>query len=152
MKSFFGRMLVIIVSLVLCLCLFSCHADNVEDTAENDSNESATSHNDDVKNLLSDIKKDPSLYEDKQITVKGWVCKREDVIILADYNAVDGAMLRYELEGGKLPRITICMSADKKAVLLDTGDYVNVTGTVKISENEIYLDDCDYEMIKSIYE
>ena len=56
------------------------------------------------------------------------------------------------MEGGKRPKITICMSDDKKAVLLDTGDYVNVTGTVKISESEIYLDDCDYEMIKSIYE
>lgn len=38
------------------------------------------------------------------------------------------------------------------SVLLEDGDYVKITGTVKISETEIYLDICEYEMIDSIYD
>ena len=44
------------------------------------------------------------------------------------------------------------LSNSKMCVLLDSGDYVKIIGTVKISETEIYLDSCQYEMIESIYD
>lgn len=37
-------------------------------------------------------------------------------------------------------------------VLLEDGDYVKISGTVTISDKEIYLDACEYEMIDSIYD
>ena len=50
------------------------------------------------------------------------------------------------------PNITIVTPRENMSSLLDDGDYVKIIGMVKISENEIYLDGCNYEMIESVYD
>lgn len=103
-----------------------------------------------VADLKAAIKKNPEQYENKQVSVEGSIVFNDNRVILSD--AVGDGGVQFRLNALKSPNITIIMTSDKKATLLDDGDYVKIYGTVKISAVEIYLDNCDYEMIKSIYE
>lgn len=133
-----------ILCIALCLCLSfifslsSCRQTNEFDT---------------VAALKSAIKKDPSL-EEQQVTVKGSIAKSDDGIILTDYigDSWAGFDVKFQVEAKRHTNITIIISEDKKVMLLDSGDYVEIIGTVKISDVDIYLDECDYRIITSIYD
>ena len=149
------RVLILVLCVILILCFVSCEliGDETETETETtsviDDNDPYTFES--VADLIIAIKKYPSQYEDKQITVKGLILKNTDGITLRD-KLWDGDSLIDELNGKKSPQITILMSTETKITLLESGDRVKIIGTIKISDVEIYLDNCEYEMIKSIYE
>lgn len=102
-----------------------------------------------VAELKSAIKKQPSQYEDKQVTVKGGIFEIQDYTALSN---ICGSGVKFGLEALKQPYIKIVMSEEVKHSLLEEGDYVKIIGTVKITDDEIYLDNCTYEMIETVYE
>ena len=146
------RILSILLCIVFCLGLSACNRADTdpteETTATTDDNDPNTFEN--VAKAKDAIKKAPSLYENNRITVKGSIVKRDDRIFLSSLRGDGGAMFRYEAM--RSPNIAIVMADNKMGVLLENGDYVKITGTVKISDTEIYLDACEYEMIDSIYD
>lgn len=148
------RILSILLCLVFCLGLSAC---NRADTDPAEETTATTVDNDpytfgSVVKAKDAIKKDPALYENKQITVDGTVIWKEGSLTLSNYRCVGAfeGMQRYYAY--RAPAITIVMSDKKMNTLLEDGDYVKITGTVKISDTEIYLDACEYEMIDSIYD
>ena len=145
------RILSILLCIVFCLGLSACNRADTdpteETTATTDDNDPNTFET--VAKAKAAIKKEPSRYENNRITVKGSVLKRDNGIILSDARGDGGVMFR--AEALRSPNITIIMSDEKLVALLESGDYVKITGTVKISDAEIYLDACEYEMIDSIY-
>ena len=146
------RILSILLCIVFCLGLSACSGADTDPaegtTATTDDNDPYTFET--VAKAKAAIKKESSRYENNRITVKGSVLKRDNVIIISDARGDGGAMFRSEAL--RSPNITIVMADKKMGVLLENGDYVKITGTVKISETEIYLDICEYEMIDSIYD
>lgn len=137
------RILCIALCVILIFSFSSCR--QTEETA--DDNDPYTF--DTVAALKSAIKKDPSL-EEQQVTVKGSILKSEDGIILTDYSGDGGVM--FQVEAKRHANITVIISEDKKVMLLDSGDYVEIIGIVKISDVDVYLDECDYNIITSIYD
>lgn len=142
------RILSIALCVILSFGLFSCGEHDNDNTTNIDDNDPYTF--DTVAELKSAIKKNPGQYEDKQVSVEGSIVTKENSIILSDAVGDGGAMFR--ADALRSPNITIIIANDKKVTLLDNGDYVKICGAVKISDDEIYLDNCDYEMIKSIYD
>lgn len=133
------RILCIAICVLLVFSLVSCGQTNEFDT---------------VAALKSAIKKDPSL-EEQQVSVKGSILKEDDGIVLTDYirdSWADGYSPLFGIEAKRHTNITVIISEDKKVMLLDSGDYVEIIGTVKISDDDIYLDECDYKIITSIYD
>ncbi len=144
----------IVLCVVLCFSLFSCGEQgekpetDTSDTPIINNNEPYTFDN--VADLLTAIKKNLDQYENIQVSVKGSILKEDGYIILAAARGDGGA--KFRADARRSANITITMLNDKITTVLDDGDYVKISGTVKISDTEIYLDNCDYEMIKSIYE
>ena len=102
-----------------------------------------------VDELKNAIKKEPKYYNDMQVTVKGTAIAY-DSVLLVDFSGSDfGTMERYE---AKKNSITIIITDDILYSVLETGDYIEVYGTVKISNGEFYLDNCRYTMIKTANE
>ena len=152
------RILSIALCVVLSFCLSSCdqisslvgETDTItnETSAPIDDNDPYTFET--VAELKAAIKKYPSQYENAQITVKGTTLRKNGSLHLV--NGHFGSGMRYELEMLQSPHITISMSDEKLTTLLENGDYVKIIGIVTISDVEVYLDNCNYEMIESIYE
>ena len=147
------KILFFVLCLILSLSVMSCNQAEIMETTSStttDDNDPYTFET--VSAAKSAIKKDPSFYENNQIAVKGTILKRDNGIILSDYrgNGKGGAMFR--VEALRSPNITIVMFDKKIEALLEDADYVKISGTVKISDTEIYLDICKYEMIESIYD
>ena len=95
-------------------------------------------------------KKNLDQYENMQVSVKGFVLDIDEHITLTDVPGDGGVKHRYDAKNSA--KITLIMMNEKKMTVLDEGDHVRISGTVKISDIEIYLDNCDYEMIQSVYE
>ena len=148
------RVLIIALCVILIFCFVSCELiDNeveteTETTSVFDDNDPYTFET--VADLLTAIKKNFEQYENMQVSVKGSILKKDDCLFLTQLRGDGGAMFQYEAL--RSTNITITTLNDKAATVLDNGDYVKIFGTVKISDTEIYLDNCEYEMIKSIYE
>lgn len=146
------RILCIALCVILIFSFSSCRKTDNKGTTETtetvDDNDPYTFNT--VADLKSAIKKEPSLYEDNQVTVKGSISKMAGGIILTDAVGDGGAM--FSANARTSPNITIIVPDDKKVTLLDSGDRVEIIGTVKISDVEIYLDACDYKIITSIYD
>lgn len=148
------RILSIVLCVILSFSLFSCS----EQDKDNKNDETEITYIDDsdpytfdtVADLKAAIKKNPEQYENKQVSVEGSIVFNDNRVILSD--AVGNGGVTFRVDALRSPNITIIITNDKKVALLDDGDYVKIYGTVKISDVEIYLDNCDYEMIKSIYE
>ena len=160
------RVLVIAMCMILIVSLLSCDimesdletppSAGTETTAGTiDDNDPYTFSS--VSELKASIKKDVSMYENQQVTITGTILKSDNNILICEtvsFSVNLALMDRYKAEMALKtnPNISIVMLDAKKVTLLETGDHVKIIGTVKISDVEIYLDNCDYEMIKSIYE
>lgn len=140
MKKCFSILSVIAV---LLSCLSSC---------SNEKNKESTTYFGTVSELLSAIKHDPYNYIDKEIQVKGTFCKFEsdksallfDRSLTSDGDPSSGVSFRYEAR--RSPNIDIKISDDILYTVAEDGDYITVSGTVKISDGKIYLDNCTYTL------
>lgn len=148
------KILSIVLCIVLCFVLFSCGEQGKK--IETDASDIPVINNNDpytfenIADLLTAIKKNLDQYENMQVSVKGIVLEIDEYITLTDVPGDGGVKHRYDANNSA--KITIIMINEKEMTVLDEGDHVRISGTVKISDTEIYLDSCDYEMIKSIYE
>ena len=155
MKKLFIVILVITFSM---FCLSSCEFYYKSYGEMETSIDIATSINDDgdpftfrsVDELKIAIKKEPKYYNDMQVTVNGTVIAYDDSVLLADLSG-SGVGLMEEFYA-RQNSITIIITDDILYSVLETGDYIEVYGTVKISNGEFYLDNCRYTMIKTANE
>lgn len=154
MKKFYKRMLIVSLILALCIGLSSCDLLGESSTIEGTTTSIYRDPYvfDSVLNLKATLKNDLSKYENRQITIIGTISKSSDSIILSDVSPTSNAGVQFRYDAKKNPHITIIILDNKKAMLLDSGDYVKIYGTVRVSNSEIYLDNCEYEIIKSIYD
>ena len=162
------KVLSIVLCVVLCLALFSCGEES--ETSEKDASDTHIINKDNVHkfdsiaNLKSAVKKDAEKYENMQVSVKGSILKNNGKIVIIE-NQLTEEQLTSINSGGEFSirhsrekiieqsiHMAVIILNDKKVAILDDGDYVEIYGTVKISNTGIYLDSCDYEMIQSIYE
>ena len=157
-KTILGKLLSITLCLIFCFIFCSCEFCRINYGSTNTSNYLGTSINKDddpftfesVDELKIAIKKEPKYYNNKQVTVKGTAIAYEDCILLVDFNGTDfGAMERYE---SKKNSVVIIIPDDVLYSVLETGDYIEVNGTVAISDGKTYLDNCDYTMIATCKE
>ncbi|MBE6707574.1 MAG: hypothetical protein E7577_08070 [Ruminococcaceae bacterium] len=110
-----------------------------------------------VNALLTAIKKNPEAYHNKQVKVFGMIFTYEHEtfnrkeIALIDYKGetlpdTDGFKARF-FKNDKIEAkqaIEVTMLNDLQYTVAETGDYVNLYGTVRITNGEIYLDKCQY--------
>lgn len=110
-----------------------------------------------VNALLMAIKKNPEAYHNKQVKVFGMIFTYEHEtfnrkeIALIDYKGetlpdTDGFKARF-FKNDKIEAkqaIEVTMLNDLQYTVAETGDYVNLYGTVRITNGEIYLDKCQY--------
>ena len=139
------RILSILLCMVLALGLTSCR--NQEPVP--DSQEGVTERTepiasfDSVKEFKIAIKKEPTLYDGKTVSVKG-----NAHILLSSVWLFDEIPGRDELWGDK-PRVEVVIT--DSVVLVEEGDYIEICGIVKISSDGLYLRECTYTTI-SAYE
>ncbi|MBE6582330.1 MAG: hypothetical protein E7648_03600 [Ruminococcaceae bacterium] len=118
-----------------------------------------------VLELMTAIKKNPSAYNNKQVKVIGTAIKKETngerETLLLDLSSgevlPDTSSTSFDIEyyiwlqrkeeTGKIIDITI--ADDVFYAVLKTGDYIKLYGTVCISNGEIDLDKCSYDLILS---
>lgn len=115
-----------------------------------------------VKELNAAIKKNPTYYNNKRIKVVGTIIKYDNEdgnsfdleTYIVDDNGSDFSTyddfdfyiwMRYNRNSEGI--IPIEITDDLQYTVVETGDYVKMYGTVKISNGEIYLTDCEYSMI-----
>ena len=161
MKKFFALILIIVF---ITLCMFSCKKSEYTSEEESSSVETQktastnpiTGENtyasfNTVSELLQAIKYDPYKYVNQEIQVTGTLIKQEDNGISAlvdisktytDISELDGYAGRYHYR--KDPCIDITITDDILNTVADSGDYMTVYGTVRISSEKIYLDNCTY--------
>lgn len=152
-KKFFCIAMCMVLVFGLSSCTEFCaeYSKNNEDTETSEYSDYNVPYTfDSVADLKSAIKKNPKQYENKQVSVEGSIYKTDDGTILTD--AIGDGGVKFRTEATKRPNITIIISDDKILALLDSGDYVELNGTVRISDTGVFLDGCNYKMIKSIYE
>lgn len=138
MKKLFA--VIAVIAILLC-CLSSC--------SSNKKTEDNSLYFETVSELLAAIKYDPYKYANKEIQVQGTLCKFESdkITVLFDLSepltANNGVQLRYVARTS--PNIDIVISDEILYTVAESGDYMTVCGIVKISDGEIYLDNCTIE-------
>jgi hypothetical protein len=113
-----------------------------------------------VNALLKAIKNNPTAYSNKQVCVYGMIIaytwNDEKNIALIDYKGEDisfpdgnyGGYKALRLVDDKIEAkeaIDAIFSNDLQYTVAETGDYVNLYGTVRVANGEIYLDECQYD-------
>lgn len=112
-----------------------------------------------VNALLKAIKSNPTAYSNKQVSVYGMILayardsqksialidyKGEDVSFTDDlFGYYDARRFKDDKKEAK-EAIDVTFSSDLQYTVAETGDYVNLYGTVRITNGEIYLDKCYY--------
>ena len=113
-----------------------------------------------VFELMTAIKKNPSAYNNKQVKVVGTIYKQKvsgvESKILLDKNSFpslsssDIQHYIWKAESNEANTLIDIVIADTVMdTVLGTGDYIKLYGTVRISNGEIYLDKCSYDLILS---
>lgn len=110
-----------------------------------------------VNALLMAIKKNPEAYNNKQVKVFGMILAYEHlslnkkVIALIDYknealSNTDDFVARslYRTKTEVKEAIEVTLSNDLQYIVAETGDYVNLYGTVRITTGGIFLDNSQY--------
>lgn len=142
--------------------------DDLEEKEDNDSKDDADNDNadnvkvpfsfDTVNDLITAVKSNPSTYANKKITVKGTILKKNDHTAVCDLSDVSGlsSSLEFDVSEYAIYRkykennfcIDIVFYDDLSYSVATTGDYVELGGTVKVSNGKIILDNCECEIIK----
>ena len=113
--------------------------------ASNSDNDTYTYSFNNVNDLLSAIKTNPYEYNNKEVQVEGTLAKCDAILALVDINEpLDsrGVMLRSQLKNN--PNINIKIPDDLLYTIANHNDYMQISGTVKIANGEIYLNNCTY--------
>lgn len=115
-----------------------------------------------IEALLSAIKREPDKYNDANIKVVGTIYKGSSTL-LVDFTATSENMPSTEASAGEAwsklhdlqnakNKIRIGISNDAQYAVSETGDYVKIYGTLKITRDEIYIAYCTYDLIATVSE
>ena len=143
-----------VLSIIFCIgiifCLASCQfikpkppQDSTNSESNSTNTEPVASFNT-VEDFKVEIKKNPTLYNDKQVSVKGYA--NELTLLNKKVWLYDVLLADDELYDDR-PRIEVIITDSVLLAVVEDGDYIEVCGTVTISNGEIYLSNCTYTMI-----
>ena len=145
------KLFAVIIAIAILVCFSSCTNKEAEETIDTGETISDGIHFGTVADLLSAIKHDPYNYIGKEIQVYGTLCKFDSDTLLFDRQPTSdsskntGVAFRYEAQNS--PNIEIIIPDKVLYTVIEDGDYIAVSGTVKISDDKIYLDNCTYSFI-----
>lgn len=166
MKRFTSFILVSAL-LICCFTLCSCSKkdiqENITDLKTEAPGESDTDSNNSFKtinDLIIAIQKNPSVYSSKKVIVEGTILKKDDYTAICDLSDVSdlSAAMAFDVAEYSIYRnykaenkcIDIKIYDDLTYAIVGSGDYVKLSGTVKVADGEVYLDNCECEVIKSL--
>ena len=89
------------------------------------------------------IKKDPSQYNGKRVSIKAYANPLLSHVYLFDNVPADDELL------DDRPRVQVVITDSIKLSVLEDGDYIDLNGVVTITSEEVYLNHCTYTMIKT---
>jgi len=109
-----------------------------------------------VYDLLLAIKENPNEYNKKTVKLVGTAIKYDGGTFLIDHS--DSEAITPKLSSAKIlllkgkkneakQLIEISVKDDLLYTVLETGDYIKIYGTIKISNGNIILDSCTYELV-----
>lgn len=114
---------------------------------------------DSVEALQYAIKREPEKYDGATIKVVGTIYKSSDETLLVDFTGTSenlpspesspgqAFLTLYTIKSTAEYRIDILISSNAQYVVSETGDYVKIYGTLKMTRDVIYIDDCEYDLI-----
>lgn len=114
---------------------------------------------DSVEALQCAIKREPEKYNGTTIKIIGTIYRSSDDTWLVDFTATSENLPSPDLSpGGKFLTfytlkttaeywIEIMISSDAQYAVSETGDYVKIYGTLKITRDSIYISNCTYDLI-----
>lgn len=154
-----------IVPFIFCISMLSCFVscDMIQmhqsaETTETTETEEDMFSFDSVYDLIIAIKKNPSAYGNEKVTVQGTIFKQGDYTAICDISDVSDLSTSsdFSVSGYAVYRnckktnhgIDIEFYNDISYAVVTTGDYVELSGTVKTINGEIILDNCECEIIK----
>ena len=174
------KILTNIICIAICfsciLCLSSCRKDKTENTPAPSAKEEIW---DDkllesdpkgvayyeyfktVGELLDAIKRNPDLYNNKEIKVIGTIYRDDNNMLLIDYSAVSGNMptgtslmdeYLFEQSLNTYNKIEILITSDAQYAVAENGDYVKIYGTIRLEREHIYIDNCRCDLIATLNE
>ena len=150
-KTFFA-----LLCLILCIGLFSCGAreETPSSTESPGGNESSSEFDTDIKivDLLNEIKKSPSEYNDKEVTISGTILLEDSTVFLVNYyekhiGKTDMDRYYFKINLSRREKIEIRILSEIELAVVETGDYAEIVGTVKIQDGNFYLDNCKCSII-----
>ena len=136
--------IIIAISLITTF-LFISNVENIFGENSLDTTKIIASFNS-VEALKNELKKAPEKYNGKRITVKGYV--NETTMLNKQIWLYDRLLTDDELYDGR-SRIEVFITDNIKLSVLEDGDYIELNGIVTIKNNEFYLDNCTYSVIKT---
>ena len=136
MKNIIIKICCIALCIVTVFCFTSCKK-NTQNSLESTS---IVKEQNPIADLITAIKKNPDEYNNKEVTVKGTIDKESSGTTLYDWNGTWGVMDR--LNAKKEASIKVILSNTVQSSVVESGDYVEITGIVKITDEGIYLDNC----------
>ncbi len=119
-----------------------------------------------VEKLLYAIKHEPDKYNNASIKVIGTIqtglestlydIRLVDYTITSNYIPnTDGVAGRYEFRNEldkSAYKIDIAITNDAQYAVAETGDYVKIYGTIRITRDYIFVGNCEYDLIATIDE
>lgn len=177
MKKHFISLLLAALCISLVFVFFSCESnDKPEETTEQEEitekypDELIKSDPEDmeydyffenVNSLNTAIKKDVERYNNTKIKVIGTLCGGDHLI---DYTATTSTVVGWETYSDVAKRLTVAradrangaieihITNDAQYAVAESGDYVKLYGTIKITRDEVSLTNCEYDFIATIDE
>ena len=101
---------------------------------------------DTVEALKIAVKKEPSYYEGKRVSVKGFA---SELILNNKYVHLYDDLLPDDQKYDGRARIRVIITDSLKLSVIQDGDYVDLNGVVTITTEEVCLTHCAYTMIKT---
>ena len=148
MKKLCSTFLSIILATVSLFPFTSCKS--YENTASNSESSSVEKY-EPITELLLAIKKNPTEYNNKEVTINGTFLEENGETVLLDYHQSAGSNLQFGVEeryqARNKTKIAVVLKKEVSSYVIDSWDYIEVTGTVKITEAGIYLDDCQCRVL-----
>ena len=139
------RLLSILFCIAFVFCLVSCDSEDSTESAESNSTtiEPTASFNT-VEDFVISLKKNPKLYIDKYVAVKGYA--NASTLQSKRVWLYDELLKDNELYDGRA-RIKVDITDSVLLAVIEDGDYIEIYGIVEILEGEVCLGNCTYTMI-----
>jgi hypothetical protein len=150
MNKFFSSFLSMTLCIISAFCLSSCETDTPNPNDVSNSNTTGVSYGTYIKDLKLAIKKNPTEYIHNRITLKGMIAHQNGETFILDYhNTTTNSLQGHFLGSGLLDKsaFKIVLKNTLENSLLESWDYVELSGTIAISNGKIYLDNCECDIL-----